>query len=248
MKKLILKLFFVLIVLPGSIFGSLYYLNQNGYFNISEVEIVLRNPSQGQEQFLNPFVSSAKEYLDKYKGASLWDVKLSQIAADFKDQEWVKTLNIKRSFPNTLSVIIEPVQVKLLYVSKADGLVPVVEEGRILKPVKIQQAPDVVLLDGSEFKNSEELRKRAVEVIEQIPETGSFSRATISEMRYNKKDGFWMTMIKTGVQVKMGEDQFPLKSARISKVVDYLETNRFDARVIDANLSKKVLVRLRKGP
>ncbi len=57
-----------------------------------------------------------------------------------------------------------------------------------------------------------------------------------------------MTMIKTGIQVKMGEDQVSLKSARVAQVVDYLETRQFDARVIDANLSKKVLVRLRKDP
>jgi cell division protein FtsQ len=57
-----------------------------------------------------------------------------------------------------------------------------------------------------------------------------------------------MTLIKTGVRVKMGEDQMALKAARVSQVVDYLETRQFDARVIDANLSKKVLVRLRKDP
>ncbi len=55
-----------------------------------------------------------------------------------------------------------------------------------------------------------------------------------------------MTLIRTGVRVKIGEDQVALKAARVSQVVDYLDAKQFDARVIDANLSKKVLVRLRK--
>ncbi len=235
-------------MLPSAIFGSLYYLNEKGYFNISEVEIVLRDPPQGQEQFLNPFVSETKSLLNKYKGASLWDIKLSTVAKELKGFEWIETLNIKRSFPNTLSVFVTPVEVKLLFVGKNGNLIPIVDNGKILSAVDSKQAPDVVLLEGADFMKNDELRKRAVAAIDQVPEKGSFSRATISEMRYDKKDGFWMTMIKTGIEVKMGEDQIPLKSARISKVVDYLETHRFDARVIDANLSKKVLVRLRKDP
>ena len=43
---------------------------------------------------------------------------------------------------------------------------------------------------------------------------------------------------------KYGEDQFEIKSSRVSQVIDYLENRDLKARVIDANLSKKVLVRL----
>lgn len=247
-KKLFFKLFFVLAVLPSAIFGCLYYLNENGYFNISEIEVVLSEPPVGQEQFLNPFVEETNQLLKKYKGMSLWDIKLSRVNKELKDFEWIESISIKRSFPNTLSVTVVPVEVKLLYLGKNGNLIPIAEEGKILSPVNSKQAPDVVLLDGAEFMKDEDLRKRAVKAIEQIPETGAFSRATISEMRYDKKEGFWMTMVKTGIEVKIGEDQIPIKAVRISKVVDYLETHRFDARVIDANLSKKVLVRLRKDP
>jgi cell division protein FtsQ len=39
-----------------------------------------------------------------------------------------------------------------------------------------------------------------------------------------------------------------LKADRVGQVLDYLEKHELDARVIDANLTKKVLVRLRKRP
>ncbi|UXR64438.1 FtsQ-type POTRA domain-containing protein [Bdellovibrio bacteriovorus] len=248
MKKLVLKLIFGFIILPLSLAGTLFYLNKNGFFDIGKVEVILENPPPGQEQFLRPHVDRLEASLDKYKGMSLWNIKLKAVSRDVKMMNWVESLNIKRSWPTTLSVRVRPYEVKLLYMGKGGKLVPIIKGGELLDPVEGKQAPDVVLLEGESFMKKAELRKKAVDVVEQIPAEGSFSRKTISEIRYDNKEGFWMTMIKTGIQVKMGEDQVSLKSARVSQVVDYLESRQFDARVIDANLSKKVLVRLRKGP
>ena len=55
-------------------------------------------------------------------------------------------------------------------------------------------------------------------------------------------------MTQSGLRVKVGEDRVRTKSFRISQVLDYLDSRKFQARVIDANLSQKVLVRLRKEP
>ena len=67
-------------------------------------------------------------------------------------------------------------------------------------------------------------------------------------MSYKEKEGFWLTLIRSGVEVRIGEELVPLKSARVSQVLDYLKSHQFEARVIDADLSQKVLVRLRKDP
>lgn len=248
MKKLVLQLIFGFIILPASVAGTLYYLNENGFFNVSSVEVILENPAPGQEQFLKPLVDSLEESMAKYKNISLWNIKLKDISKDLSQLGWIDGLNIKRSWPATLSVRVRPYEVKLLYMSKNGKLLPIIKDGSFLESVETKQAPDVVILQGENFAKKPELRKKAVEVIEQIPAEGSFSKKTISEIRHDDREGFWMTMIKTGIEVKMGEDQVSLKSARVSQVVDYLENRHFDARVIDANLSKKVLVRLRKDP
>jgi cell division protein FtsQ len=247
-KKVILQLVFGFIILPSSLAGTLYYLNKNGFFNVTQVDIVLENPPAGQEQFLKPHVDDLEKLLSKYKGTSLWTVKLKNMSKEVSSLDWIEGLNIKRSWPSTLSVMVRPHEVKLLFMGKGGDLLPIIKTGEFLEPVKAKQAPDVALLDGEVFTKKTDLRKKAVEVIEQIPSEGSFSKKTISEIRWDAKEGFWMTMIKTGIRVKMGEDQMALKAARVSQVVDYLETRQFDARVIDANLSKKVLVRLRKDP
>lgn len=247
-KKFVVQLIFGFIVLPISVIGIFYYLNKNGFFNIQKVEVVIETAAQGQEHFFKPLVNKLQSDLVKYQGVSLWTIKLKNISREVRALNWVDSLNITRDWPSTLTIRVHPHEVKLLFLSKNGNLIPIIKSGSFLNAVETKQAPDVALLEGDAFLKKAELRKKAVEVIEQIPSEGAFSKKTISEIRHDDKEGFWMTMIKTGIQVKMGEDQVALKAARISKVVDYLESHQFEARVIDANLSKKVLVRLRKAP
>lgn len=248
MKKLILQLVFGFIVLPALVAGTLVYLNKNGTFDITKIELVIEGSLAHQESYLKPKVIELEEALAKYKGTSLWSIRLKEISKVASGKNWIENIQVKRSWPSTLSIYVRPYEVKLLYLAKNGSLLPVIKDGSFLHPIESQQAPDVIILDGEEFLKKTDLRKKAVDVVDQIPAEGSFSKKTISEIHFHDQEGFWMTMIKSGIQVKMGLDHVPLKAARVSQVVDYLESRQFDARVIDANLSKKVLVRLRKGP
>jgi len=247
LKKLILKLFIAFVALPSVIAGSMYWLNDNGFFNINQVDIVLVD-SQGQVNFYTPMVDKLEKQLLPFKGQSLWSVKLSQVVKILGDQNWIESSSIARGWPAALQVKIKPHDVKLVYLGKSGKYMPIIADGSFLDTVDSRQAPDVTLLEGEVFLNKKDLRQKAVNVLKEIPAEGSFSKKTISEMRYDNKDGFSMTLMKTGIQVKLGEEQVALKSARVAQVVDYLQTRQFDARVIDANLSKKVLVRLRNDP
>ena len=225
----------------------MYWLNEKGFFNVSQVEIVLVD-SQAQASFYQPLVDHLEKQMSPFKGQSLWSLKLSQVIGILNSQNWIEVHNITRSWPSTLRVKVKPHDVKLLYLGKSGKFIPIIEDGSFLDSVDSKQAPDVTLLDGEIFAQKKELRSKAVQVLKEIPAEGSFSRKTISEIHYDPKEGFSMRMMKTGIQVKIGEEQVALKSARVAQVVDYLESRQFDARVIDANLSKKVLVRLRKDP
>ncbi len=248
MKKLVLKLIFGFIVLPAAIVATVFHLNKNGFFDIAQAEVILQDAPPGQEQFLKPLVAKLEEDLNSYKGQSLWEIKLKGVSKKVDSLEWIDQASVKRSWPSSLTVRVRPHEVKLLFLAKGGKLLPIIEDGSVLEAVDSKQAPDVALLDGEIFLKKAELRKKAVQVMEEIPDSGSFSKKTISEVRYDQKEGFWMSLVKSGLHVKMGEDQVALKAARVSQVVDYLENHQFDARVIDANLSKKVLVRLRKDP
>ncbi len=248
MKKLILKIAIIFVILPGGSIGFIYYLNKSGFFNISEVRVSVEGAAASQQNYLHPKVERLEKKFSRYRGLSLWSVSLKNFSQQVRDELWIESVNIKRSWPNTLSVVVKPHEIKLLLLAKNGVLFPIIEDGNILDPIDSRKAPDVAILEGEPFSKSKELRQRAVTIMKEIPEEGSFSRNRISEVRFDTKEGFWMTLIKTGIHVKMGEEQIALKASRVSRVVDYLETHQFEARVIDANLSKKVLVRLRKDP
>ncbi|WP_374075149.1 cell division protein FtsQ/DivIB [Bdellovibrio bacteriovorus] len=161
MKKLVLQLIFGFIILPLSVAGTLFYLNKNGFFNISKVEVVLENPPGGQEQFLKPNVDNLESALAKYKGLSLWNIKLKKISREVSALNWVDGLNIKRSWPSTLSVRVRPHEVKLLFMAKSGKLVPIIKDGTFLTPIESKEAPDVALLEGETFLKKTELRKKS---------------------------------------------------------------------------------------
>jgi cell division protein FtsQ len=247
MKKMILKLFIAVVVIPASVVGMIFWLDREGFFNLDRIEITIENRDINP-QFLQPLVADLNADLENNRGRSLWHLDLPKISSALEKLKWIESVAISRSWPTRLNVIVQPKTVKLLFLSKAGNILPIVADGSFLPPVTTKTAPDVTLLEGNLFESSLEMRKKAVKVISEVPREGKFSHPKISELRFDPKEGFWATLIQSGIKVKMGEENIPLKAARVSQVLEYLETRQLEARVIDANLSKKVLVRLRKDP
>jgi cell division protein FtsQ len=246
-KKLILSLVLGLIVIPVSVVGVMYSLHKSGFFNLDKIQIVVEN-SEGQSHFIKPLVRDLDHEINSYRGVSLWQLDLNKIAAQVSAHPWVQHVALARRWPAQLEIMVVPREVKLLFVNSDGSLSPIVEDGSFLPAVSAKEAPDVSLLEGKIFLRDLKLRRQAVAIISAIPKEGRFSRKTISEVSYNSKEGFWTTLIQTGLRVKLGEENIPLKAARVGQVLEYMETRDLQARVIDADLSKKVLVRLRKGP
>lgn len=243
----ILKFIFAFGVVPFVILGSLFWLNEKGFFNIDKIEITVENMVD-QPQYLQPLVKKLDAIVEQERGISLWSLDLAKLNKKLNEFDWIQGINITRMWPSQLSVRVQVKEVKLVAVGHGGKLFPVVDQGQLLESVDAGEAPDVALLFGDAFEKKSELRKKAVDFVNELPREGAFSKKTISEIHYDEKEGFWLSLIKDNLKVKIGHDQISLKSARISQVIDYMESRQIDARVIDANLSKKVLVRLRKDP
>ncbi len=226
---------------------SFFSLENSGFFNVDHIDLIVEKTPE-TPLYLQPLIKRLDLALEKYRGQSLWKIDLNEVSKKINSENWIQEVTLTRRFPSKLRVVIEPKEVKLLYAARGGKFLPVVSDGSFLEPVDGKQAPDVPLLVGDAFAEKTELRKKSVEALETVPIDGSFSRKTISEIQYDSKEGYWMTLIKSGIKVKMGEEQMALKGARVSQVIDYMDAHSFQARVIDANLSKKVLVRLRKDP
>jgi cell division protein FtsQ len=242
--KSFFKFLTAFVVIPLLVAGVLYSLNKSGFFNITHIEIVVVNEN-AQPQYLQPYLKEIDGYLENLRGQSLWQVDLKRVSAFIEKKDWVASVSLARSWPSQLSVHLLSKEIRAIWLSQSGKFFPISNSGEILPSVEIKQIPDVMILRGENFEKKSDLRKTAVEVINEIPNDGSFSQKTISEMRFESKDGFWTALIRDGIQVKLGREQIALKSARVSQVLDYMKSKNQQPVSVDANLSKKVLVRLK---
>lgn len=254
--KKIFKIITGFILLPIIIVFSLYSLDQQGFFKIDKVEIRIQ-AQNSQKVFIESQVQRIQQQLDKVKGISLWKAPLHQISKSLSDEKWISKFQITRAWPSGITLDIIPDRVDILVLINSDSKVsasegteikPITSSGIVLGGIKSDSAPNAIISHDTKFLNNKKIRDGALEVIKSLPSEGNMSASQVSEIGYDQKEGYWVKLLRSEIKVQFGEEQFEIKSARITKVIDYLESRDLRARVIEANLSKKVLVRLRQNP
>lgn len=248
MWKSFFKISLGIFILPFAIAATFFSLEKSGYFNLELVQVELPTFDPANRYFSNLTEQMQKD-LRSFSGSSLVKINLEHVSSLLKTYTWIESYEVKRRWPSTLMIFIQTKKmVALFHASKEGRLYPVLEDGTFLTATSTDSLPDLPILQGDVFVKNPERLAQAIELLKQIPTEGRFSKQKISELKFDDKDGFWVTMIESAVKVKLGEDQFAMKASRVSQVLEYMENRDLQARVIDADLSKKVLVRLRKDP
>ncbi|MBN8535844.1 MAG: FtsQ-type POTRA domain-containing protein [Deltaproteobacteria bacterium] len=246
MSQKIIKVI-IMILLPIIIFVPLWKLNEQGYFELKEIKF--ENAYWDRQDF---YLDSLKQHLnaqlENFKGKSLFQIDLSEVVKIISNEKWIRNFEVQREWPNSLKVKINKFDIVMLYWDENNDVFPIFENNEMLDKINKNQIPDRVHLYDRKVALQKDLRKKTIDLIQRLPEKGPLNQNEIAEVGYNKKTGFWLQLIKNDLLIQMGEDKIEIKSERVSNVMEYLESKRIDARVIDANLSQKVLVRLRKGP
>lgn len=245
--KTFLKFFLSAILVISSVLVSIWGLNKKGFFGLEQIIFQIED-DQKDSKYFNHEMEKVRLELLEMQGQSLWEIDLQKISDQLHARPWIADLQIRRSWPNELVIRLKTKEIKFLFLSKKGLMQPVLNDGTILSAVSSQNIPDAILLRGESFTQKKELLKSALAMIDKVPRQGSFSQSAISEITYDAKSGFVAQLMNSTIMVKLGEDQADIQSERVSQVLDYLREHELDARVIDANLTKKVLVRLRKGP
>ena len=246
-KLNIIRLLATFVVLPAVVFLSVYSLDQQGFFKIDAIDIKITvKPSQ--KVFVKPYVESVNAKLAAFKGNSLWKLSLKNVSEILRMESWIEDFRISRSWPSGLDIEITPHEIAYLIHSReakgASEFFPVTKSAVVLEKVDSKQAPAVAVVRGEYFLKNSKIREGVVSILKSLPTIGKLQTSQVAELGYDKKDGYWIQLIQSDVKIKYGEDQFEIKSVRVSQVMDYLDNRDLKARVIDANLSKKVLVRL----
>ena len=263
--KLVRRLFYFLtafIVVFGLILGTVYGLSRhNDLFVVTTIPVEVVSGSEQNVMKHSPGAPAdlqlrISNQLKQFSKQKIWEIQLGKIQASISADEWVKDVHISRILPNELRVTVTPQQpVLILEVNKnseVTAMMPVTADGRLLSALAPDRLPDVPILRGEglaeETPQGAELRLKAVQFALRLPRRGPLALNNLSELAWDKQDGFALTLINPRASIKLGDEMIELKVLRVAKVVNYLTTNHLGGRVIDASFSKKVLVRLRKGP
>jgi cell division protein FtsQ len=238
-------------VVALALLGSLHFhLERQGYYNLNEFEIEVVNRSDESARLFQHLTAVLAERLRKFHGQSLWSLPLEDVSRELAQQTWIDSFKVVRVWPDRVQLKLFAGEIAFNFVKSSrrsvSQIFPVTWQGKILEPVNAQLAPLVPFVNSREIVETSESLARTLNVLKEIPQEGMFSRNKISEMGFKKNDGYWVQLINSDILIQLGEDHIARKSRRLSQVLDYLENQEIDVRVIDANLSKKVLVRLRK--
>lgn len=234
------------LAIPVAVVALFYTLEQQGFFRIENIDIQVQAEAS-QKILIVKDLELIQKDLDALKNVSLARVELKDIQLDLKKYPWIETFRITKAWPRNLNIEIIPYEVSMVIQSSAKLFTPVTENGELLKPMPLTALPDVVMASQANLLKNKEKRMQALQLINSMPPKGNLSRTTISSIDYNDRNGFELRLIEPAVRVILGENDLQNKAKKVSQVLEYIEKNQIKVKAIDANSTKKIIVRMQDG-
>lgn len=214
---------------------------------IQSVRILL-SPDSQEDVLFERIKNGLEEKVKVFEGQFFWQASLTELHGLVIQDKRIRRLAVYRDFPSMLRVEIEPHTPVLIYLARDGRVFPIANDGSLLPPVALKEAPDLPILRGEGVFERIDLREQAIALLESVPEQGAFEKKMVSEIFYTTREGFRVFVSGAVSEIKLGDSDFGPKISRIQKVVSYLQSQNIKGRVIDARFSKKVVVRVRNNP
>lgn len=216
-------------------------------FTVEQVKIQIEMNEADRSAWLE-LNAQVEKALKSYQGISLWKVSLVDVQKKISVFPLLKNVQVQKSWPRTLEVNYRLPSLKAIH-QMGDGKYRILtEDGHWIGPMKWSRLPRLPWLKGEWINKKSVTKEGVLSLLSKLPAKGPMAPDQISEIQFNDIDGFLVTLVKSAQQIRFGSDNFELKSLRVSQVLEYLQIRGLESRVIDANFSKKVLVRLRNHP
>lgn len=182
------------------------------------------------------------------RGESLLSLRIGRMGETISRNPWVSHARIRRYFPGTLLVEIEervPVAiVNMGYLYYLDA------KGEIFKPLTSGDPMDFPVITGFVETDLAQDRKRVQEHFQTVlglmgllRTSGVMSLDEVSEIHYDKGNGFTIYALHGGVPVRLGHDGFPSKLARLGRIYRQLQAGSSPPLFIDLDYPDRIIVR-----
>lgn len=247
-----IRLFLFVLLLPFGILGSLAVLHHEGFFTIQDIHLSLAE-EQTKPLWLNNKWDEFEKDMEVWRSRDLWTIQLSEVTQKLSSYPWISEAMVSKSWPNTLHIQVRTKSLVAYATTPRGRLVPLLADGSRLNFDSLSSSVSLPILSTNIPVDDDAKIQAALRLISNSPKVLS---DRMSEIGYDSKEGYWTLILPFGAKIKWGfeVDQksdpklLEKKIFRVQKVLEYLDSRELKARVIDANLSKKVVVRLRKTP
>jgi cell division septal protein FtsQ len=237
----------ILILLPIVMVVSLgwYLRSEKEFFAIKDLDINFELATE-QEALLLSLRPELENKMKSVKGQNIWSFGLRQFRDELLSHPWIREVEISRQFPDSIQALIHMQPVSVVYIDGRNRLFPILDSGVRMPQVKASLVPLVPLLRNQKILQDSKQLHSMLKLFNEIPFVGAFAKSNIEAVDFDPVAGLTLTLLKDSVQVHLGQESIPTKVLQVFRVLDYLESQKIKARVIDASFPKKVLVRPRK--
>jgi len=240
---------FIIWILIGILISAMagVLIKEKSIFNVSGLAIDIEVNASDRIVWAEE-ISKVESALKHFHGLPIWKISMEDVRKSLEAFTNLEKIQVQKNWPHNLEIKYSLPALKAINPIGENKFKILTEQKKWIGPVNWSRLPNLPWIRGSWIERKPELISKVIELLNQIPLKGSLTPEQISEIQYNDIDGFLITLVKTGQQIRFGTDSFEIKSLRANQVLDYLNSKGLESRVIDLNFSKKVLVRLRNQP
>jgi cell division septal protein FtsQ len=246
---------FVLAISLASIAAAacgIYCAARSPLFTVRVVEVSGAGSSELDASLAQSVTDLAQVPVGK---ANLFDLDLGQIENRVLSNAWIRSVRVKKSFPQTLAIEVDLKTPQAIFQSLGGGLSYIDTDGRPFGKVSLASLRDLPLLSGFD----REPRTRVQQALRllgdwQLSKASDSARLTSLSWEgergfrglvvYGLKQGRAHAMVDFGQEVDA--DPIP-QLKRLSEVLHYLSENSIPARQIWADSGKKIVVKTAHG-
>ncbi|MCB0391478.1 MAG: FtsQ-type POTRA domain-containing protein [Bdellovibrionales bacterium] len=237
----------ILILTTFLFLGLLLFVSDKNYFKLQNISISQVDESTRDwifKDIKSKINLDTKAYIGKY----VWEIDLKDLMETVEKDKRVNKVQIKRKFPNELEVKVLAHEPIALFYTKDGSILPIARDGDFMPQLKKGEFIDAPIMRDVVFYKDLSKRKKAIEIILTLKEENPLSSQKVSEILFDKKQGFSLILTPEAEIVRLGFDNFEKKIGMAKKVFSYMQSKGLKGRVIDVRFSKKVVVRLRNAP
>jgi cell division septal protein FtsQ len=237
---------FSFLILSVLVLVAVESLVKSNFFNISKIDIILSGADQDRDLLSQELLKMNQE-IEKFYGSNLWEVNVDQIGKSLMKSSWVGDFTIVKNWPNQLEIKIEISPILFVTKTKSKTYLFFNSQKRAHEThVDFEELslrfPELVTESD---KLEEDVILSTYHALGLLKQRKHLSIQNIKKIYWNSRKGFRLQLREPNTEVLLGFLDEPDRLDRVTRVMDYLKEHKIEARVIDSNFTKKVLVRLR---